>query len=122
MNHEHQWIFLGELLLTYTSAELKHSDPDIRRLEYCGECSSARLDLGGGRWALIQGECTKKFLEQFESETSVVVKDPPPEFRFKTSPKKTKRLGRGLKDLMQEAGSSGTTIPGLFPAKPEGKN
>ena len=119
-NHEHQWIFLGDLLMTYTAAELKHSEPDLRRLEYCGSCSTARLHMGGDTWAVIQGDCTKSFLEQFDTETGVEVKHPPAELTFKPArSKKPKRLGKGLADLLQEAKKQGTS---LFPVKPEKKN
>lgn len=123
-NHEHRWIFLGELMQTYSKAELKHSDPEISRLEYCGGCSMTRLHISGDTWAVIQGDATREFLKQFETETSTVVKNPPPELTFKTPPVKRnqKRLGRGLSDLLQEAGKTGTSIPGLFPAKTEKKH
>ena len=123
-NHEHQWIFLGELMQTYSKAELRYSDPGISRLEYCGGCCMTRLHMSGDTWAVIQGEATREFLKQFETETSTVVKNPPPELTFKVPAptKKQQRLGRGLSDLLQEAGKTGTAIPGLFPAKPEKKH
>jgi len=123
-NHEHQWIFLGELLMTYTRGELKRSEPDLRRLEYCGGCSMVRLHMGGEKWAVVQGEVTKAFLNQFKTETSTVVKNPPPELTFKPPPtRQPKRLGKGLNELMRDVGKHGTVISGLFPApKPEKKN
>lgn len=121
-NHEHQWIFLGELLMTYSRKELKHNSPDIRRLEYCGGCSMARLHMQGDTWAVVQGQVTKEYLAQFESETSRVVTNPPPELTFKKTSSKPQRLGRGLSDLMREVQKHSRSIPGLFPAKPEKKN
>lgn len=120
--HTHQWVFLGELLMTYTKAELRRSDPDLRRLEHCCICSTVRLHMGGDSWAVVQGEVTRDFLQQFETEKSQTVKTPSPQLTFRVPKTNKSRLGKGLSDLMREAQQHGTEIKGLFPAKPEKKN
>jgi len=116
-NHEHQWVFLGELLMTYSQRELNHIDPDLRKLEYCIVCSTARLNMGGDRWAIVQGDCTKDFLRPFQSETHAEVVHPSEEMTFKQVSKfkrSKNRLGRGLNDLMEMNSRSKSSLPALF--------
>jgi len=116
-NHKHRWMFLGELLRTYTKEELKYTNPKISRLEYCGGCSTARLHISGDTWAIIQGDVTREYLQQFKSETNEVVNKPPRSSTFKTVTKKPKRLGKGLSELTQESARSNKSLPELFLVK-----
>jgi hypothetical protein len=121
VEHEHNWVFLGELIQHYSKRDLKQLAPEdlpgMSRLEYCGGCGSARLHLAGTQWAVIESEVTKKFLKKFTTATNVTVKNPPPELTFKPrSPTTKKRLGKGLADLLVET-STRTSVKGLLPPK-----
>lgn len=117
MHHEHRWVYPCDALLTYTKKELGYTDPEIRRLEYCMECGSLRMHMGGNKWAVMESRVTKELLEKAVTESCTEVKDPPPEFTFKKVVSLSeKRLGRGIKDLLKQQ----TTMPrirGLFPKK-----
>lgn len=94
--HEHQWVYLADLALVASSRE---TDVNLRRGEYCIECSSLRVLYPSG-WYVMQGKATKEFLEQFAGAApGGVLVAPPEEFRPRPPKPEPSRLGRGLVDL-----------------------
>ena len=101
--HEHRWVYLGELALVVSA---KEQDVQLRRLEYCIECSSARVKFPTG-WYELQGDASKEFLKHFDGDSAgEVVRPTPPEYRPR-APKKD-RLGKSLADIVS------LPIPSLF--------
>ena len=97
--HEHQWTYLGDLIMEYSARQLRNEDPDTRRTEYCIQCGTVRIRMSAMAWATIESSCTKEFLTQFTRDTSIIVKNPPIELALIRPTKQRGRLGRGLRDI-----------------------
>jgi hypothetical protein len=110
MKHEHRWSFLGELALSLSEQDLRQGMPSLRRIEYCVECGSIRVQFDN-RWAHMESTTTKKFLSQFETTEDTVLPEKPTEiFASARVTVSKQRLGRGLSDLMKQVESHGTKL------------
>lgn len=110
MKHEHRWCFLGELALTLSDRDLQQGLPSLRRAEYCVECGQIRVQFDN-RWADMQSDATRKYLEPFEEFSDTVLPEKPKELYAPARVAASKqRLGRGLSDLMQQVESQGTKL------------
>lgn len=98
--HEHQWAYFADIALAVTR---KETDVNLRRGEYCVGCSTLRVLFPSG-WYIMQGDATKSFLKQFDREIpGKVLKLLPTKFKPRPPKRDADRLGKSLKDLMNES-------------------